>query len=86
MLKHFDFEWDASIWNDDLPYIVEGHGKKFMEIPFSVYSDAAYSKNAGNGTPVNHFNTWEMNTPDTVLQIMKARSTRSTSAAPSRRC
>ena len=21
LLKHFDFEWDASIWNDDLPYI-----------------------------------------------------------------
>ncbi len=34
LLKNFDFEWDASIWNDDLPYIVEGHGKSFMEIPF----------------------------------------------------
>ena len=71
LLKHFDFEWDASIWNDDLPYIVEGHGKKFMEVPFSVYSDAAYSKNAGNLQPINQFNTWEWNTPDTVFQIMK---------------
>jgi peptidoglycan/xylan/chitin deacetylase (PgdA/CDA1 family) len=71
LLKNFDFEWDASIWNDDLPYIVEGHGKKFLEVPFSVYSDAAYTKNAGNMQPVNQFNTWEWNTPDTVFQIMK---------------
>ena len=24
LLEHFDFEWDASIWNDDLPYLIEG--------------------------------------------------------------
>ena len=28
LLEHFDFEWDASIWNDDLPYMIEGYGKK----------------------------------------------------------
>src|SRR3977135_114177 len=21
LLEHFDFDWDASIWNDDLPYM-----------------------------------------------------------------
>ena len=41
LLEHFDFEWDASIWNDDLPYMIEGHGKRLLEIPFSSYSDAA---------------------------------------------
>jgi peptidoglycan/xylan/chitin deacetylase (PgdA/CDA1 family) len=71
LLKNFDFEWDASIWNDDLPYVIEGHGKTFLEVPFSHYSDAAYSMPAGNGKPVNQFNTWEWNPPGMVFQIMK---------------
>jgi peptidoglycan/xylan/chitin deacetylase (PgdA/CDA1 family) len=71
LLKNFDFQWDASVWNDDLPYIIEGHGRHFMEVPFSVYSDAAYSKSAGNIEQINRFNTWDMNTPDCVAQIMK---------------
>lgn len=71
LLKNFDFQWDASIWNDDLPYMIEGHGRTFIEVPFSVYSDAAYSKNASNLTPINRFNTWEWNTPDTSIQIMR---------------
>ncbi len=71
LLKNFDFEWDASIWNDDLPYLITGHGKQFLEIPFSLYSDAAYTKNAGNQSPVNAFNTWEWNSPDMVLRTMK---------------
>ena len=71
LLKNFDFQWDASVWNDDLPYLIEGHGRSFMEVPFSVYSDAAYSKSAGNIEQINRFNTWDMNTPDCVAQIMK---------------
>ncbi|HXF55903.1 MAG TPA: polysaccharide deacetylase family protein [Hyphomicrobiaceae bacterium] len=71
LLEHFDFQWDASVWNDDLPYLIEGYGRSFMEVPFSVYSDAAYSKAAGNLQQINRFNTWEWNTPDVVAQIMR---------------
>ena len=71
LLEHFDFQWDASIWNDDLPYVIEGHGRSFMEVPFSTYSDASYSKNAANLSQINRFNTWEWNTPDIASQIMR---------------
>lgn len=71
LLEHFDFQWDASVWNDDLPYVIEGYGRSFMEVPFSVYSDAAYSKAAGNLQQINRFNTWEWNTPDVVAGIMR---------------
>jgi peptidoglycan/xylan/chitin deacetylase (PgdA/CDA1 family) len=74
LLEHFDFEWDASIWNDDLPYMIEGHGRQFLEIPFSHYSDAAYSVLMhGTNQPINPFNTWEWNTPETSFKIMKAQ-------------
>ena len=71
LLEHFDFLWDASVWNDDLPYVIEGHGKSFVEVPFSVYSDAAYSKNASTLQQINRFNTWEWNTPDVAARIMR---------------
>lgn len=71
LLEHFDFLWDASVWNDDLPYVIEGHGRSFVEVPFSVYSDAAYSKNASNLQQINRFNTWEWNTPDVAARIMR---------------
>jgi peptidoglycan/xylan/chitin deacetylase (PgdA/CDA1 family) len=74
LLEHFDFEWDASIWNDDLPYMIEGHGRRFLEIPFSHYSDAAHSVEMHNTTqPINAFNTWSSNAPATILAIMKAQ-------------
>src|SRR5262249_52847085 len=64
----------ASIWNDDLPYVVEGHGKSFLEIPFSHYSDAANSLQMHNTTqPINAFNTWEWNTPKTAFNILKSQ-------------
>jgi peptidoglycan/xylan/chitin deacetylase (PgdA/CDA1 family) len=74
LLEHFDFEWDASIWNDDLPYMIEGHGKRFLEIPFSHYSDAAYTVEMHDTTkPINPFNTWASNTPATIFGIMKSQ-------------
>jgi len=74
LLQHFDFEWDASIWNDDLPYLIEGHGRRFLEIPFSHYSDAAHSVEMHNtNQPINAFNTWSSNAPATILAIMKAQ-------------
>lgn len=71
LLENFDFQWDASVWNDDLPYLIEGHGRSFVEIPFSVYSDASYSKNAGNLQQINSLNSWEWNTPDVAARIMR---------------
>jgi peptidoglycan/xylan/chitin deacetylase (PgdA/CDA1 family) len=73
LLEHFDFEWDASIWNDDLPYMIEGHGNKFLEIPFSTYSDAAYSIQMAANIPINPFCTWDTNTPDFIFRTMKAQ-------------
>ena len=70
LLQNFDFEWDASIWNADLPYLIEGHGKSFLEVPFSIYSDSSYTKSAVTRA-INQNNTWEWNPPETVFQIMK---------------
>lgn len=74
LLKHFDFEWDASIWNDDLPYLIEGHGNGFLEIPFTHYSDAAHTVLMHSPhQPINAFSTWEWNTPETAFRIMKSQ-------------
>ena len=71
LLEKFNFEWDASIWNADLPYMIEGHGKSFLEVPFSIYSDSSYTKSAVTLRAINQNNTWEWNPPETVFQIMK---------------
>ena len=41
ILEHSDFAWDGSMWNDDLPSIIEGYGRELLEIPFATYSDTA---------------------------------------------
>ena len=73
LLEHFDFEWDASIWNDDLPYIIEGYGKKLLEIPFSSYSDAACAIQITNPMPPTPYGTWHSNTPEFILRTMKSQ-------------
>jgi peptidoglycan/xylan/chitin deacetylase (PgdA/CDA1 family) len=73
LLEHFDFEWDGSIWNDDLPYLIEGHGRRILEIPFSSYADAALAvQMTPAGTPVNHYCTWHTNTPSFIFNGLKA--------------
>jgi peptidoglycan/xylan/chitin deacetylase (PgdA/CDA1 family) len=71
LLEHFDFEWDGSMWNDDLPYLVEGHGRAMLEIPFASYSDAALAVQITNPFPVNPYVTWISNTPEFTLQALK---------------
>jgi hypothetical protein len=73
LLEHFDFDWDASIWNDDLPYMIEGYGKKLIEIPFSAYSDAALAIQITNPMPPTPYGTWHSNTPEFILRGMKAQ-------------
>jgi peptidoglycan/xylan/chitin deacetylase (PgdA/CDA1 family) len=73
LLEHFDFEWDASLWNDDLPYVIEGHGKKILEIPFSSYSDAALAIQITKPAPATPFGTWHSNTPEFIFRAMKAQ-------------
>jgi len=73
LLEHFDFEWDASIWNDDLPYMIEGHGKRLLEIPFSSYSDAAWAIQITNPMPPTPYGTWHSNTPEFMLRTLKAQ-------------
>ena len=73
LLEHFDFEWDGSIWNDDLPYLIEGHGRRILEIPFSSYADAALAvQMTPSGTPINHYCTWHTNTPSFIFNGLKA--------------
>ncbi len=36
------FEWDSSLWNDDLPYILERDGKRMVEIPFTINNDVSF--------------------------------------------
>jgi hypothetical protein len=73
LLKHFDFEWDASLWNDDLPYVIEGFGKRLLEIPFSSYSDAALAIQITHPMPP---------TPSTLsIAPMSSRATATTSRA-----
>lgn len=69
ILEHFDFEWDGSMWNDDLPYVVEGHGRDILEIPFAAYSDAALSVQR---FVVNTYSTWNCTTPDFMLRALKS--------------
>jgi peptidoglycan/xylan/chitin deacetylase (PgdA/CDA1 family) len=73
VLEHFDFAWDGSLWNDDLPYAIEGHGRKILEIPFSSYSDAAFAvQMTPPGVPINHYCTWHTNTPSFIFHGLKA--------------
>ncbi|HVY59392.1 MAG TPA: polysaccharide deacetylase family protein [Xanthobacteraceae bacterium] len=73
LLEHFAFDWDASMWNDDLPYVIEGHGRRLLEIPFSAYSDAALAIQITNPAPVNPFCTWHSNTPSFIFHSLKAQ-------------
>jgi peptidoglycan/xylan/chitin deacetylase (PgdA/CDA1 family) len=73
LLEHFSFEWDASLWNDDLPYMIEGHGNKLLEIPFSQYGDAALAIQITNPAPVNPFCTWHTNTPSFIANALRAQ-------------
>jgi len=73
LLEHFDFDWDGSIWNDDLPYMIEGYGRRILEIPFSSYADAAFAvQMTPPGTPINHYCTWHTNTPGFIFNALKA--------------
>jgi peptidoglycan/xylan/chitin deacetylase (PgdA/CDA1 family) len=72
LLQHFDFEWDGSIWNDDLPYVIEGYGRRVLEIPFSSYSDAALAVQITNPLPATPYSTWLSNTPDFIFRGLKA--------------
>jgi peptidoglycan/xylan/chitin deacetylase (PgdA/CDA1 family) len=73
LLEHFDFDWDASIWNDDLPYVIEGYGRRLLEIPFSSYSDASLAIQITNPLPPTPYCTWHSNTPQFVLNSMKSQ-------------
>ncbi len=73
LLEYFDFEWDASIWNDDLPYMIEGYGRRLLEIPFSSYSDAAWAIQITNPMPPTPYGTWHSNTPEFMLRTLKAQ-------------
>jgi peptidoglycan/xylan/chitin deacetylase (PgdA/CDA1 family) len=73
LLEHFSFEWDASLWNDDLPYVIEGHGNKLLEIPFSQYGDASLAIQITNPAPVNPFCTWHTNTPSFIAHALRAQ-------------
>jgi peptidoglycan/xylan/chitin deacetylase (PgdA/CDA1 family) len=73
LLEHFAFDWDASIWNDDLPYLIEGHGRQILEIPFSQYGDASLAIQITNPAPPTPYCTWHTNTPRFIFNTLKAQ-------------
>jgi peptidoglycan/xylan/chitin deacetylase (PgdA/CDA1 family) len=73
LLEHFNFKWDASIWNDDLPYMIEGHGNRLLEIPFSSYSDAALAIQITNPFPPTPYCTWHSNTPEFIFNTLRSQ-------------
>jgi hypothetical protein len=73
LLEHSDIEWDGSMWNDDLPSLIEGHGREILEIPFATYSDTALGVDITNPAfPPSRFSTWNANPPDFMLRGLKS--------------
>jgi len=73
ILEHFDFEWDGSMWNDDLPYIIEGHGRQVLQIPFANYSDTALGVDITSpSNPPTRYSTWNANPPDFQFRGLKS--------------
>jgi peptidoglycan-N-acetylglucosamine deacetylase len=73
ILEHFDFEWDTSRWNDDRPYILEGHGREMIEIPFFAPGDPAYSTQITQPfAPPSQYSTWASAPPEFTLRAYKA--------------
>ena len=73
LLEHTDFDWDGSMWNDDLPYVIEGGGRQILEMPFATYSDAALAVSiSSSAAPVTPFSTYHSNTPEFIFNGWKA--------------
>lgn len=73
LLEHFAFEWDGSRSNDDLPYIVEGHGHELLEIPFFAPGDPAYAAQITQPfSPPSAYSTWSSAPPEFTLRSYKA--------------
>jgi peptidoglycan/xylan/chitin deacetylase (PgdA/CDA1 family) len=73
ILEHSDFAWDGSMWNDDLPSIIEGYGRELLEIPFATYSDTALGVDITSaGNPPTRYSTWNANTPEFMFRGWKA--------------
>ena len=73
ILEHSDFAWDGSMWNDDLPCIIEGHGRELLEIPFATYSDTALGVDiTSQSNPPTRYSTWNANPPDFMLRGWKS--------------
>ena len=61
------------MWNDDLPSLIEGHGREMLEIPFATYSDTALGVDITNPAfPPSRFSTWNANPPDFMLRGLKS--------------
>lgn len=73
ILEHSDFAWDGSMWNDDLPSIIEGYGRELLEIPFATYSDTALGVDITSaGNPPTRYSTWNANSPEFMFRGWKA--------------
>lgn len=73
ILEHTDFTWDGSTWNDDLPYIIEGHGRQLLQVPFANYSDTALGVDITSpSNPPTRYSTWSANTPEFTLRALKS--------------
>jgi peptidoglycan/xylan/chitin deacetylase (PgdA/CDA1 family) len=72
LLEHFRFEWDGSRRNDDKPYMISGHGREMVEIPFIYDADSSLSVRITNPQPANSAGTWDCNPPEFTFRALKA--------------
>lgn len=61
LLFNFDFVWHSDFHNDDIPYLLEGEGKRIVEIPaylddWGYYMGAGFTLAAPRGSPENILN------------------------------
>jgi len=61
------------MWNDDLPYFIEGHGRQVLEIPFGTYSDTNFGVGITSPyAPPTRYSTWSANPPDFMFRGWKS--------------
>ena len=87
LLEHSTSEWDGSMWNDDLPSLIEGHGREILKFrlrPTATQRSVSTSpirhfRRAGSrpGTPIHPISCCAVSSLPSMLSTSAARSARS---------
>lgn len=71
LLTDYDYVWDSSFFNHDIPYILEGEESSIIEIPSHLDDWGLYLMNPGNDTGM-HMGGVPRGTTHGVLSVLKA--------------